>query len=93
MKKWILVIIVLINLIVIFYAITPKFGTFAQIYPENITFIVDNYISIQDAIIKTHYEGLESGRKFFGSGSFNLMWLTFFNIVIIIYLYFKCKKQ
>ncbi len=92
MKKWLLIIIFVINIVISFYAISANYVTFAKVYPDNITFDMSNYNSVQSAIIKAYYTALEKGREIFGTGSFIMVWLVLFNFLIIVFLTLKCCK-
>ena len=93
MKKWFFVtILLLINIAIIIYVLSINYVTFAQIYPENISFDVSNYISVRNAIIKSYYTALEKGRDIFANGSFTLAWLVMLNFLVTVFLTAKCCK-
>jgi len=82
----------IINIAIIIYVLSINYVTFAQVYPENISFDISNYISVRNAIIKSYYTALSIGRDIFGSGSYVLSWLVMFNFFVIIFLTAKCCK-
>jgi len=91
MKKWIILFIFTVNIITSIYGIAPNYVTFAQVYPENIRYEADNHNSIRNAILKAHHDGLEKGSRVVGSGSFTLLCLIAFDLLIIIFLILKCN--
>jgi hypothetical protein len=93
MNKWLLIFIVVINIIVCLYSVAPNFVTFAEVYPENIAYNLDDISSINQAIIKAQVDGLYSGVKLAGEGSFLLSGLVIIDMIILLYINFFCKRN
>jgi hypothetical protein len=89
MKKWILVIFLLaLNAVVIFWAATNQFVTFAQVMPKDVHYVVGDKGSIDTALIKTRSDAIEDMREFFGRPMFVLSGLTLFNLAICLLFLF-----
>lgn len=93
MNKWFLILIILINILVSLYAIAPQFVTFAETYPEHISYVVNNDYSIRQAIIQIKIESLYIGRDIYGRGAFYQSILMLFNVTIILNSFFKSKNN
>ncbi len=93
MNKWILLLLAVLNVIVCFYAIAPQYVTFAEVYPENITYISNDEVSIERAIIQTRHEAIEFGREYFGSSSFILAGLVAVNFMTLLFMTLKNHKD
>lgn len=93
MKKWILLLLAILNVIICFYAIAPQYVTFAEVYPENITYILTDKVTIERAIIQAHHEAIEFGREYFGSSTFTLVGLVAVNFMTLLFMTLKKSKE
>lgn len=94
MKKWILSIFLLaLNSVVIFWAVSYQFVTFAQIMPTGVQYVAGDKASIDSAIIKVRSDTTEGMREFFTRPVLILSGLTLFNLVICLFLLLKKSKD
>lgn len=89
MNKWILSIFLLVlNVVIIFWAATYEFATFAQLPPKDVHYVAGDKGSIETALIKTRSDAIEEMREFFGRPVFILSGLTLVNLTVGLILLF-----
>jgi hypothetical protein len=93
MNKWILSIVLLtLNVVIIFWAATYEFATFAQLPPKDVHYVVGDKASIETALIKNRSDAIEDMRGFFGRPVLILSGLAVVNLTVGLILLFTRKR-
>lgn len=92
MNKYLIILFIVFNIIVCFYAIAPNYVTFAKVYPKSFDYVLFNNYSTKELITEVYFVSMEKGREYFGNSSIVLLKLIAFDLVVLAYINYKYQK-